>query len=171
MEKTASIKSIGVKYGLILGVVAIALFLIGVATDNPEFGGMWLMLLVLVIGIVLAHREYKSEGDGFLEYGEGLGLGTLVAAVFAVIFTIFNYIYIKFIDPAYMDMIRQLQMEQIQEQGLTEEQMDMAMDWVMTLTTPEMVLVFNILGTIFFGFILSLIISAFTKNRNPELSV
>ncbi|MTI21229.1 DUF4199 domain-containing protein, partial [Fulvivirga sp. RKSG066] len=59
----------------------------------------------------------------------------------------------------------------MQESGMSDDQIDQAMSMTETFTSPELMAVFGILGGLFFGFIISLIISAFTKNSNPELEV
>ncbi|MGK7389019.1 MAG: DUF4199 domain-containing protein [Candidatus Cyclobacteriaceae bacterium M2_1C_046] len=172
MEENVSLKSVAIKYGLILGIISILFFMIGVVTGDPNATiYRWLGVILTIALIVLAHREYKKEGDGFMTYGQGLGLGTLVALVSSVISSLFMYVYIKFIDDNYMSNMRQMQIEQFEEQGMTDEQIEMGLEMAEMFSSPEMILLIGIIGGVFFGFIISLIISAFTKNSNPELSV
>lgn len=172
MEERASIKSVGIKWGLILGILSIAFFMVGIALGDPNMTALrWLSILVIIVVIVMAHREYKNNGDGFMTYGQGLGLGTLVAAVSSVISAVFSYVYIKFIDDNFMENSRQMQIQEFEKQGMTDEQIEMAVEMSARFTTPEMILVIGIVFGIFIGFIISLIVSAFTKNNNPELSV
>lgn len=170
MEENTSVKSIGFKYGLIFAIISIAVFLVQVMAEASEFGGVWLEMLILIAGITLAHREYKKRGTGSMSYGTGLGIGTIVAATAAVISSLFTYIYVRLINPAYLEQTRQLQIEAMEREGMEDEQIEMVLQFYEYLT-PEVVGLIAILTTVFFGFILSLIISAFTKNDNPELSV
>ena len=170
-NKNVSLQPIAVKYGAILAAISIAIFLIGAISKNPEIGGFWLEVLILTGGILLAHREYKKKGDGFMSYGTGLGLGTLVTVVSSVISAVFSYIYTKFVNPDYLEEMKQLQIEAMEREGLSEEQMDMGLQIMEYFSQPELLAVIGILSTVFFGFILSLIVSAFTKKDNPELSV
>lgn len=169
MEENVSIKSVGIKYGLILAIISIVVFIVKVATDTPEFGGIWLEIVILVGGITLAHMEFKRKNSGLMSYGTGLGLGTIVAATAAVISSLFTYIYVKFINVDYIEKTQQMQIEAMEREGMSDEQIDMALE-ISKYITPEILAVIAILSTVFFGFILSLIISAFTKNDNPELS-
>lgn len=170
MEENISVKSVGLKYGLILSIISIAVFIIKIATETPEFGGVWLEVVILVVGITLAHREYKRKGNGFMSYSTGLGIGTIVAATAAIISSLFTYIYIKFINVDYIDQMRQMQIEVMEREGMTDEQIEGVLK-IFEYLTPEIMALIAIFSTVFFGFILSLIIGAFTKNDNPELSV
>ena len=172
MEERATIKSVGIKWGLILGILSIAFFMVGIALGDPNMTALrWVSILVIIGVIVMAHREYKNNGDGFMTYGQGLGLGTLVAAVSSVISSIFSYVYIKFIDDNFLTNAREMQIQEFERQGMTDEQIEMAVEVSSRFTTPEMILVIGIVFGIFIGFLISLIVSAFTKNSNPELSV
>lgn len=171
-SEKASVKQVSIKWGLILGVISIALFLITI------FGGLvgnkvmqWLTYIPMIIIIVLAHKEYKNEGDGFMSYGQGLGIGTLTVFIGSLLSTIFFYIYVKFVDAGFIETIKDQQIVELEKGGMSDEQIEQAMSISESFMTPEMMSVFAILGSVFFGFILSLIISAFTKNSNPELDV
>lgn len=167
-----SVKQVSVKYGLILAMISIIFFLITV------FAGLvgnqavqYLGMIPTIILIVLAHKEFKQEGDGFMSYGQGLGIGTLTVTISSIVYTIFFYVYIKFIDSSFMEIMKDKQLEDMQAQGMSEEQIDQAMSMTSGFMTPEIISVFAILVAVFFGFILSLIISAFTKNSNPDLDM
>lgn len=167
-----SVKQVASKWGLISGIIGIAIFLITV------FGGLmgnqaisWLSYIPIIIIIVLAHKEFKNQGNGFMSYGQGLGIGTLIALISSLISSAFFYIYVKFIDSGFVQMMQDKQVEAMQDKGMSQEQIDQAMTMASKFMTPEIMVVFGVLGTVFFGFILSLIISAFTKNSNPELDV
>ncbi|MBL6448032.1 DUF4199 domain-containing protein [Fulvivirga sp. 29W222] len=167
-----SVKQVATKYGLILGVISIALFLVTVFAGLIGNQAMqYVGYIPTIILIIYAHKEFKSEGDGFMSYGQGLGSGTLLVLIGTVISTVFFYVYVKFIDSSFMEIVREKQLEGMQEQGMSEEQIDQAMAMASGFMTPEFISVIAIFMTVFFGFILSLIISAFTKNSNPDLDM
>lgn len=167
-----SVKQVATKWGLILGIISIALFLITVFAGLAGNKAMqWVGYIPTIIIIVLAHKEYKNSGDGFMSYGQGLGIGTLVALIGSLISTVFFYIYVKFVDSGFIDIIKEQQIAEMEKNGMSDEQIEQAMSFTETFMSPELLSVFAILGSVFFGFILSLIISAFTKNSNPELDV
>jgi len=167
-----SVKDVSVKWGLILGVISIVIFILGVVTEANTSGWYsWIGLIPTLIVFIMAHNQFKNEGDGFMSYGEGLKIGMLVTLISSVISTVFFYVYIKFIDDTFIANIREQSVIDMQERGMSDDQIDQAMSMTETFTSPELMAVFGILGALFMGFILSLIVSAFTKNSNPELDV
>ena len=169
MEEQVSTKQLAIKYGLILGIFSVLYFLLLALTNqmsNQALG--WLGYIPFIIVVVLAHRAYKAEGDGFMSYGQGLGLGTLVAAVSAVVSSIFSYIYTKFIDTEFYENLREKMEDTWAEQGMSEEQIETASSMMEKFSNSEISLIIGLLGAVFIGFILSLIITAFTKNTRPE---
>jgi hypothetical protein len=125
----------------------------------------------LIVGIVLAHKAFKEGGDGYLSMGQGLGIGTLISLIGGALSGVFSYIYIKFIDDSMLTKIADMQIEKMEEQGLDDAQIEQAMKITGKLMSAEMMPVWSIVGMLFFGFILSLIVSLFTKKANPTLEV
>ena len=168
-SKSISVKSVALKQGVILGLVliiySVILQTLGVA-QVKEFG--YLSYLIIVLFIVLAHKTFKQEGNGCMSLGQGIGIGTLLSAVGALISSIYSYIYMKFIDPSFMDLIYQMQEDEMMKRGMSEDEIEKAMELTAGFMTPEIILVFGIIGLIFFSFILSLLVSLVTKKNNPE---
>ncbi|HNP19124.1 MAG TPA: DUF4199 domain-containing protein [Fulvivirga sp.] len=165
-------KSIVMKWGPILGLISIGLILITALGELQRSSAMnWIGIIPTIAIIYLAHKEYKDTGDGFMSYGKGLGLGTLIVVVSSLISSIFFYIYIKFIDTNYVQILKDIQLEGMQEQGMGDAQIEQAMKMSENFMTPEMMFVFGIVIGVFFGFLVSLVVSAITKNNNPALEV
>jgi hypothetical protein len=172
LQSPPSTGKIALKWGLILGVVLILFSLVINMTGN--FGNNALQsisYIFIIVGIVLAHKDYKDSGDGYMSYGKGLGIGTLTVIIAFVISGIFGYIYMTAIDPTLIDALKEQQILQMEEQGMSDAQIEQAMGFTESFMTPGMLTLFAILFSAFIGFILSLIISAFTKNNNPELDM
>lgn len=170
--QTPSVKSLSIKWGVILGVISVVFFLImAVAGLQGQSGIQWLGYIPVIIVIYLAHKEFKDSGDGYMSYSQGLGLGTLLVTVSSVISVVFAYVYIKFLDSAYMDTIKDQQAQKMMEQGLSDAEVEKAMEMSSAFMTPEIILIFGLLASVFFGFIISLIVSAITKNSNPATEI
>lgn len=170
--ETLSTRSIGVRYGLVLGVVSIVYFLILTFSGlDPNAGWNWLGLVFSIVAIFLAHKYFKENGDGFMTYGQGVGIGFWLTLVSSVISVVFTYIYVKFVDTTYMDMIKEKQIESMQEKGMTDEQIDQAMEFAAAFSTPEMILIFGLLGGLFIGMIVVFIVTAITKKQNPDMTI
>ncbi|WP_421872299.1 DUF4199 domain-containing protein [Marinoscillum sp.] len=175
MEETKDVskKSVAIKYGIIGALISIIVFVVqdfaGIA-GNPDTSWIATVLsIVIYAGIIfVAQNDYKKNGDGHLNYGEGLGLGTLLSLVSSVISSIFTYIYVSFINPTFIENIRQTQIQALEEQGMTDAQIEQSMGVMEAMSGPTAMLIFGILGGVFFGFIVSLIVTAFTKKSRPE---
>jgi predicted DNA-binding ArsR family transcriptional regulator len=169
MEEKITVKQVGFKYGIYLALVTIIysliLQIIGQATNRP-LG--YIALIFVVVALWLAHRDFKRDNE-YMSYGQGLGISMIIISVSAVLSSIFSYIYIKFVDDSMLETIREQAVIQMEERGMSDSQIEQAMEMQARFTTPEMILVFGILASIFFGFIIALIVTAFTKKSNPEL--
>lgn len=173
MEQKPTVFQTGLKYGLILALITIGysliLQLVGLAANR------WLafVLMVIFFGIVsyMGHKAFKEGGDGFMSYGQGLGIGAVIALVSGLLSSIFSAVYIKFIDNSVMEEAMQEQVEKMEEQGMSDAQIDQAMEMAAMFQTPVMLVIFGLLWTLFIGFVISLIVAAITKNSNPEAEV
>jgi len=101
-----------------------------------------------------------------MSYGQGLGLGTLTMLFGGLISSIYNYVYVSFIDPSVMEIIKDSAMEELENQG--NDGVEAAVSIVEFMTNPLIITILGIVSTVFFGFVLSLIISIFTKNQKHE---
>jgi hypothetical protein len=163
-------RSVGIRFGLIGGVISIAYFLIlTVAGVNMTEGYWnWVGYLITAVLVFLAHKQYKENGDGFMSYGQGIGIAFWMGMISAVLSSIFTYIYIKFVDTSFIQMIQDKQREGMEAQGMTEDQIDQAMKYASMFTTPEMMLIFGLVFGIIGTIIIALIVTIFTQKKAPE---
>lgn len=168
--ETVSTRSAGVRYGIIAAVIGIVYFLVlnAAGLDMQEGAWKWFGYVITIVLVVLAHKYYKDNNAGFMAYGQGVGIAFWLSLVSSVINSIFTYVYIKFIDTAFVDAIKEKQITQMQERGMSEEQIDQAMQISSMFMTPEAIfgfaLVFGIIGTVIIG----LIVSIFTQKKAAE---
>lgn len=160
-----TVRSVGLKYGAVSAVVNIVFFLIlalsGLGAFDNKWG--WIGMIFSVIILYLAHKNFKEDGDGFMSYGQGVGIGFWISLVSVVIGALFTYTYANIIDPATMESFYEKQYEQMQEKGMQEEQIEMAVSWTKKLFWP----IYVVFG-IFFGLIVALIVTIFTQKKSPE---
>jgi hypothetical protein len=119
--------------------------------------------------MVLAMRDYKSQSGGFMAYGQGLGIGTMMCGVSAVLSGAFNYLYMTVIDPTIPQVMFEKVQEEWEKNGLSAEQIEQAASMTKMWMSPGMLFVFGVLGAILLGLIISLIVSAIMKNNKPEM--
>jgi len=165
-------RSAGIRYGLIAAVIGIAYFLIlnTMGVDLTQGFWSWFRYCITIAIIIFAHKYYKDNGDGFMAYGQGIGISFWIGAVSAVIGSIFTYVYVKFIDASFIELMKEKQLEGFQARGMSEEQIDQAMKFSGMFMTPEAILgfglVFGLLGTVIIG----LLVTIFTQKKPPEQS-
>ncbi len=171
MEENVSVttRSAGTRYGLILGVASIAFFVVmNVAGLDMQGPLSYLGWLLTIAAIYFAHKYFKENGDGYMTIGQGIGVGFWTGLVSTLISAPFTYIYIKFIDSAFIENIKDKQIEKMQEQGMSDEQIDQGMKMAEMFMSAEVILVMGILGGLFMALIFAVIVSLFTKNTPPE---
>ncbi len=168
MENQTTTTRTALKWGVVIGIVNI-LFSTGMMVSgqiaNQTLG--YVVYLIWGVGIYLAMSDFKKENQGFMSYGQGLGLGTLKCGIVGLISGAFSFLYMKFIDTTISDQIMKKAVEDMEKKGLPDEQIDQAMEYSKMFMSPGMMFVFAVIGTIFIGFILSLIISAILKKDKP----
>lgn len=94
-------------YGLRIAAGLIAFFLIMKFTGLVEHVELRaLNLVILVGGIYFALKKFKNTHEDHLNYFRGLVTGVATAAVGALGFTVFLFVYLKFLDTGMMQFIR-----------------------------------------------------------------
>lgn len=176
-----SIWNVGIKGGLVTGIVLFLLTLI-FQYILGMYGNIFFMLamgiLAVIIGIVLTHKGFKRDGDGYMTYGQGLGLALISMTIAGLLAGLLSFLYIIFIDPQIPQKIADASTEMaysmVESMGgeiddATEEKLEAqrqeAIDKGASFTSTVLGagLTYLIMGLIF-----GLVISAFTKNNHPE---
>jgi hypothetical protein len=172
METTTAnaptVRAVGVKFGLISAGISIFFFLVLVLTGMNAFDNKWnwLGLVISVIILVLAHKQFKDNGDGFMSYGQGVGIGFWIAVVSLIIAGGFTFIYVNFVEPTAMEAFYDAQRVGMEEKGMGDDQINMAISWTQKLFWP----IYFVFG-LFFGVLVAVIVSIFTQKKNPQQAI
>jgi hypothetical protein len=163
-QRAPGIGGIATKYGLILGVLS---FILNLASTLAGIKPTWVAVVVhtalLILLMVLAHREFKRTHGGIMTYPEGLGSGTLLSSIAAVITAILAYVYLRYINGASLAAAIQTQRATLEQRGITGAQADQAMGIVGAIMTPLGIAILSLIAAVIVGFIVALIVSIFTK--------
>ncbi|MFT7382392.1 MAG: hypothetical protein ACI9Z3_002286 [Roseivirga sp.] len=158
------IKKWGVIYGAISAIVSLVPILL-------EYQSSWLFLISIALAIamyILANKEFKTENGGLMSFGEGFKMSFGIAAIAGVIRGLVSYVYTKFIDPEYIERARQISIEQMRSQGLSEQQIEQSMSFTSALSNPEVGLVMGFVVILLGALIWGAIVSAIMKNGEDE---
>jgi ABC-type Fe3+-siderophore transport system permease subunit len=93
-------------YGLRIGAGLIVYFLIMKFTgllDHVELRA--LNLVILVAGVFFALKKFKQTHEDHLNYFRALVTGVATSAVGSIVFTIFLFVYLSFLDPGMMQYL------------------------------------------------------------------
>ena len=166
-EKSTSPFKAGLTNGIILGLALIIYSVLLYVLDlnlNKYLG--WVSYIIMIAIIIYATNAYrKNTLNGNMSYGQALGLATIIIVFGALLSSIYEYIFITIIDPGYMDKVLAAAEEQLLQQGLSDDQIEMGLSVQRKMMQPFVVSILNFFGTVFIGFIISLITSAFLKKE------
>ncbi len=171
-QKT-SIKNIAVTFGLLLALFSIltlvANYTIGDYPDQSTWISVVSILATIAI-IVFGIKKFKVTNGGFLSLGEAIKVGLAIAVISGIIVAIYNYIFMTVIEPDFVNQSLEVARTKMIEQNpdMTEEQMEMALNMSSKFMTPGIMSTFAILGSLFIGFIISLIAGLIMKQNRPE---
>ncbi|MHA8099592.1 DUF4199 domain-containing protein [Aquirufa aurantiipilula] len=173
-ESTPSSSLIALKWGLIGGTLSFLFTLLtkytGLEDQFSESLGWITFLATLVIDtsiLFLTLKEFREQNGGFLGYSKGLGVSSLLGAIWGLVSGAYNYIYLNFIDPTVLQKQLDIAREKMEEQGLSESQISEAMKVSSMMMGPGVQFVLIVLMSTLFLFLLGLIVSAILKKEKP----
>jgi hypothetical protein len=168
MEEQASSARTAVKYGILTSVAIIIYTTITYISGQSQ--NKWLAMLsygIMIVGIIMAIKEFRENNKGFIGYGEGLGLGSMVSAILGFFASMFSMFYIKFIDTTISAQILEKARADMEAQGLDDAQIDNYMALSQKFSSPGIMFAAGVFGYLFIGFIFSLIIAAVLRREKP----
>ena len=171
METTTNaptVRGVGMKFGFISAGFSIFFFLVLTLTGLNAFDNKWswIGLIAGIIILVLAHKQFKDQGDGFMSYGQGVGIGFWSTVVSLLIAGGFTFIYVNFVEPTAMDAFYDAQRMGMEEKGMPDDQIDMAVSWTKKLVWP----IYFFMGLLF-SMLVAVIVSIFTQKKNPQQAI
>jgi uncharacterized protein DUF4199 len=177
---TVSPRQVAMRHGVIWGLIGIlvGLFAHLMGWNDPANPNVMMSILLGLISfgisvtmIVLAVKTHRDqELGGYMSFGRGFTTGMLTTLVYAVIATVWMVIFFSFINPDMFDAIEANMMQQWEDQGMTDEQIDQAKGFASMFTGPVFMTIATFLGSLFWGAIISLIVSAVMKKDAPRMA-
>ena len=168
MEETITTGKIGKKYGLIYGLVGLIAAIIPMVLEIQSGILIVVPTIVAIVIYVFADKEFREANGGYMSFGEGFRINITAAVIAGVIRSLGNYLYIKVIDPGYQERARQLSIDKMREQGMSEEQIEQSMGFVGTMGNPELGILLGIVWAVLGALIVGSIVAAILKNEKEE---
>jgi hypothetical protein len=164
-----------IMYGIYLGVALIILSLMFyVFNIYTASWPAYILYAILLGGIVISAISYRDKHlNGYIVYGQSFLVGFYTALFAAIIVSVYTAIFMSFAGEEYKTVILQKAEESLIEQNpeMTDEQIDMAMNWTGKMMNPVWLTIISFFGNLFFGAVFSLIASIFIKKENKSLDI
>jgi len=182
MEKKSSLLQFTMTYGAILGVVSIIISLLLYISGFMPFNIKRLLLIglisiiIMIVFIVRGTKSYRDKVlEGSISYGQALMVGLLIVVFATILSSFYNLIFNLFIDPEYnnrlLEATKNWTYDFMNNMGVPDAQIEEQIERIekqQANATPMKSFFQSIYFSVIFGFILSLITSAFIKKaRNP----
>lgn len=171
-NQPAQSKNVMLTYGLMLGIVSIIISVIYYAMGlhyEQDWKRNVIGIAVSVIIIYLGIKKFKELNNGYLTLGQALKTGIGISVISGLISVIYTFLFMYVIEPEFVNNLAEITRQNMYETNpeLTEEQMDQAISVVKTMSSPGIFSAIILVFSLFFGFIISLILGLILKN-NPE---
>jgi len=127
-------QSVTLKWGTISGVIIFGIplltyFVFGGGSENYGIGEIigYSAIVLSLLMIFAAINEYrKLQPNQRVSFGKGLLIGLLISAIAGTMFGVYNWIYVTFLDPGFMDEYYGYYIEQIRGSGKTAAEIEQA---------------------------------------------
>ena len=169
MEQKSTFWKSAMTYGIYLAIALILynviLYVLG-QNMNKMMG--FIAYLIMGAGIYICQLNYRDkELGGYIDYSKALGFGVAIMLFAGILNALYSVILLK-IDPGIMEQARIMQEEALMQQGLSDEQIEMAGQMMTKFQNPVVMAMISLLSFALIGFIISLVTSIFVKKKADE---
>jgi hypothetical protein len=152
-------------FGAATGIAAIAFSLLVYAGGLHEAFN-YLTWLIVITGLCIGLKKWREQSGGFITFGGAYGYLMLVSTVYVLIMAVWVYIFAVYVAPGFIEsQITKVEM-QLEEQGQSQEAIEMGMKMTRWMMQPGVLSLFALLG-IFGHAVANLIIAAIMKKDPP----
>lgn len=158
-------------WGLFLGIALVLIHLIPYAANIMK-PPLWLTLLMyaaMIGGVIMGQIKHRNNDlGGYITYGRAFACGMLVMIFASIVYALYFIILTQWFDPNYINKMLDETTQILAQNGLTDEQIETALQMSKQMITPLFTLFSSILSYAIWGAIFSLITSAIVK-RTPSV--
>jgi len=174
-NKKTSAKQIMLNYGLLLGFMGILINVVNYSFGNvykPHWSIGVVSVVVTITIIILALKKTKENNGGYLSLGESIKTGLGISLIAAILGVIYTYLFTHFIEPEYFQRMLEFQMQTIADKypNFSDEQIEASKKSMEMMSNPFITSAIAIIGSLFFGFIISLVGGLIMKKTDEEIT-
>ncbi len=168
-----STRKAGSLYGLYYGAFLVVFSFI---LNSTKLEGNLLLNLtgwgIFIAVMAMAMRKFKDDNEGYMKFGQGMGIGFYYSLVTGIISGLFDTFYLTVVNP-------QMLQEQLDKSvaimesnpNMTDEQIEAMAEMSESFTHPVILFTIALVGALIIGVIISLIVAAIMKKDNLELDL
>ena len=173
VNQNSSLKSNIIIYGIILGSISVVfqlmLFLLDMHYKNDSTAGIVALLITSGV-LVYSFIVFKKNNEGYMTLSEALKIGLGVSLISAMIGIIYTQLLVNVLDPDTMQKSLELSIDNMRAQNpeIPQEALETARSIQGKMSSPLIFSAVQIIFSLFFGFIISLIGGLIVKKSRPE---
>ena len=172
-NQNSSLKSNIITYGIILGSISVVfqlmLFLLDMHYKNDSTAGIVALLITSGV-LVYSFIVFKKNNEGYMTLSEALKIGLGVSLISAIIGIIYTQLLVNVLDPDTMQKSLELSIDNMRAQNpeIPQEALETARSIQEKMSSPLIFSAVQIIFSLFFGFIISLVGGLIIKKSRPE---
>jgi hypothetical protein len=153
-------------FGTLAGIAVMVLGLIVYLGNLPEQLN-WLSYPVAIAVFSIGVKKWREQSGGYITFGGAYTHLILQTLVYSILITIWTYVFFTVIAPGMMEDRLLMQQVKLEEDGMSQEQIDMAMSMARKFTSPGMMTIFALIGNMIMFGIINLVVAAIVKKDPP----
>lgn len=127
MQENSNV-SHGIKWGIIIGFIYSILLLVRYTTGatNPIMLGLWAFVgyLAVLILLLISGFQLRKINGGYIELKEVFKILFLSVLIFELFYTLFNFIYLKYVNPGFFQTLKDSTEALLQKSNQPQEKID-----------------------------------------------
>ena len=161
------------QYGALLGIISVAfgLMLFSVDLHDQNEISVFIVSLTIIIGMIgLAQFNFRKDNGGYLSLNQATKIGLGMSAILGVVNVLYFLFLTHVLDPEMMNRVLELKMNEFLDQNpeASIETIEQVRSIQEIFSGPLISSSLFITGSLFIGFIASLITGLILKRNRPE---
>ncbi len=157
----------GLRFGL-YGGVALSLYEVLILELGLSDDGLigLLAYVILIAALHLGMRDYKKANEGYMTFGQGLGIGLIISTISGLLLGAVQSVYFYF-KPEFIVRMKEEILKAYDEQGIPQEQIEAMQGMINYMLSPGGIFILTVIGYFIMGLLLSLVTAAVHKKTPP----
>lgn len=154
-------------WGVVTGMAAIVLALLVYLMTSPMSAWNYLSYAAAVAIACAGVSNWRKQKGGYLTFGQTYVHLLLQTIVYAAIAAVWAFVFFTWIAPDAIMSIQLMQEAKMEEQGVPQAQIDMAMDIMRKWQTPPVIAISSLFMNILLIGLIHLVVAAIMKKDPP----